>query len=197
MLFKRCGGMRIEDPALDATSFSKNRHLLVAHEVASQSFHALVDQAKERRLIWAERLTVDGTLLRTSPSLNRLRRTILRAPGRGSDRRNPDVHFHRQRRRSDAHYSTTDSDARLMVKGSPQRAEPCFNGNVLMDKRNGLLLDVSALRATGLAEREAALHMLNRSRANAARRRWTVARGREDDGKTFVDDSNREGQRHG
>lgn len=48
----------------------------------------------------------------------------------------------------------------LARKGEGKEAKLCFAGHVLMENRNGLVVDVTLTRATGTAEREAALHML-------------------------------------
>ena len=45
-------------------------------------------------------------------------------------------------------------------KGSGKEAKLSYNGNVLMENRNGLVADVQVLLATGKAEREAALMMI-------------------------------------
>ena len=57
--------MRIDQPAFDATTFTKNRKRLLEHEVADEFFAAVVvRQAKLRRYVWSEHFTVDGTLLK-------------------------------------------------------------------------------------------------------------------------------------
>jgi transposase len=63
LLFKWFLDMGIEDPAFDATTFTKNRDRLLAHEVAARFFAAVLAQAKAAQLISAEHFTVDGTLL--------------------------------------------------------------------------------------------------------------------------------------
>src|SRR5207344_2636825 len=49
LLFKWFLGMRIDEAAFDATTFTKNRERLLAHEVADEFFAAVVRQAKLRR----------------------------------------------------------------------------------------------------------------------------------------------------
>ena len=56
--------MRIDQPAFDATVFTKNRKRLLAHEVADEFFAAVVRQAKLRRYVSSEHFSVDGTLLK-------------------------------------------------------------------------------------------------------------------------------------
>src|ERR687897_2925584 len=63
LMFKWFLDMRIDQPAFDATTFTKNRKRLLAHEVADEFFAAVVAQAKLRRYISSEHFSVDGTLL--------------------------------------------------------------------------------------------------------------------------------------
>ena len=64
LLFKWFLDMRIDQPAFDATTFTKNRKRLLEHEVADEFFAAVVRQAKLRRYISSEHFSVDGTLLK-------------------------------------------------------------------------------------------------------------------------------------
>jgi transposase len=63
LLFKWFLGMRIDERAFDATTFSKNRQRLVSHEIADRFFVAVVKQARLRRYVSSEHFSVDGTLL--------------------------------------------------------------------------------------------------------------------------------------
>ena len=74
--------------------------------------------------------------------------------------KNPTVDFHGERRSNDTHQSATDPEARLAKKGRGKEARLCFTGHVLMENRNGLVVDVTFSKATGTAERDAALDML-------------------------------------
>jgi transposase len=64
LLFKWFLDMRIDQPAFDAATFSKNRERLLAHAVADEFFAAVVRQAKLRRYMSSEHFSVDGTLLK-------------------------------------------------------------------------------------------------------------------------------------
>ena len=55
---------------------------------------------------------------------------------------------------------TTDPDARLFRKSRGTGAVLCFMGHALMENRSGLVVDAELTRATGTAERLAALAML-------------------------------------
>lgn len=63
LLFKRFLDLRIDQPAFDASAFSKNRQRLLDQDVADEFFAAVVRQAKLRRYISSDYFTVDGTLL--------------------------------------------------------------------------------------------------------------------------------------
>jgi Transposase DDE domain len=59
------------------------------------------------------------------------------------------------------HASTTDPDARLYRKSKGQEAKLSFIGHLLMENRNGLIVDARLTQANGTAEIEAALDMLS------------------------------------
>ena len=63
LLFKWFLDMRIDEPAFDASTFSKNRQRLLGAEVADEFFAAVVKQAKLRRYVSSDHFSVDGTLL--------------------------------------------------------------------------------------------------------------------------------------
>ena len=76
---------------------------------------------------------------------------------------NPTVNFHGERRRNDTHQSTTDPEAMLHRKGKGKEAKLAYLGHVLLDKRQGLVANVGATHATGTAERDAAVLLLEAS----------------------------------
>lgn len=76
-------------------------------------------------------------------------------PGRNGER-----NFRGQKRSNDTHQSTTDPDARLYRKGDGQPAGLCYLGHLLMENRNGLIVDAELTQATGWAERAAAEAMV-------------------------------------
>ncbi|HUF98759.1 MAG TPA: transposase [Ilumatobacter sp.] len=63
LLFKWFLDMRIDQPAFDATTFTKNRKRLLDHDVADEFFAAVVRQAKLRRYLSSDHFSVDGTPL--------------------------------------------------------------------------------------------------------------------------------------
>lgn len=73
---------------------------------------------------------------------------------------NPSVDFHGETRSNDTHESKTDADAKLARKGKGKEAKLSYNGNLLIENRNGLIVDAEVWEANGTAERDAALAML-------------------------------------
>ncbi len=61
----------------------------------------------------------------------------------------------------------------LMGEGGSRCADRLNDSHILMENRNGLILDLLVTQATGTAEREAALVMLDRRRL--PRKRTAVA----------------------
>ena len=80
--------------------------------------------------------------------------------GDGGGGRNREVDFRGERRRNETHRSTTDPEARLARKGKGKEARLCFGAHVLMDNREGLVVDVRLTPADGAGERDAAIVML-------------------------------------
>jgi transposase len=79
----------------------------------------------------------------------------------------------------ETHASTTDPDARLYKKSAGSAAKLGYLGHVLMENRNGLVIDSALTFATGKAEREAALEMVGKlpGRSHASRpsgRSWRL-----------------------
>jgi transposase len=182
LLFKWFLDLNVDDPAFDASTFSKNQERLLQHDVAAQFLVAVSTEAQRRQLLSSDHFTVDGTLLQAWASLKSVRpRDDDSAPPSGS--RNRDVDYRGQRRSNQTHASTTDPEARLARKGDGQETKLCFAGHVLMENRNGLVVDVLVTQATGSAERDAAVQMLDRRRG---RRRITVAADKGYDTTDFI-----------
>ena len=68
--------------------------------------------------------------------------------------------LHGQTRSNQTHESTTDGDAKLARKGAGKEAKLSYSGNLLIENRNGLIVNAELLQANGRAERDAALLML-------------------------------------
>jgi transposase len=163
LLFRWFLDLDPEAPAFDASTFSKNRERLLAHEVAVRFFDAVVRQARAAGLLSDEHFSVDGTLIDAWASLKSLQRKDAgQAPPPPDDPGNPTVDFHGERRSNKTHQSTTDPEARLWRKGGGREAKLCFAGHVLLDNRHGLCVDLAVTPVTGTHERDAAYALLAR-----------------------------------
>ncbi len=156
VLFRWFVGLGMDDPIWSPTTFSKNRDRLLASDIASAFFDAVLAQARTAGLLSDEHFTVDGTLLEAWASLKSFRPKDEGPQPPPDDPGNPTVNFHGETRRNDTHQSTTDPDARLARKGAGREAKLSYAGHVLLDNRHGLVANVCATAATGTAEREAA-----------------------------------------
>jgi len=160
LLFKWFLDLNIMDPAFDHSVFAKNKERLLGHAVAREFFSAIVEEARRRQLLSEEHFTVDGTLLEAWASMKSFRPKDERGDPPGEAGRNPAVDFRGERRRNVTHASTTDPEARLARKGQGREARLAFAGHVLMENRQGLVVDVQVTAASGTAERDTALDML-------------------------------------
>ena len=169
LLFKWFLDLNVSDEPFDASSFSKNRERLLAYDVSRAFFAEVVAEARQRRLLSADHFTVDGTLLEAWASLKSYHpRDEQDPPSGAAGGRNREVDFRGQRRRRETYVSSTDPQAQLYTKGSGQTAKLCYLGHLLTENRHGLVLDVELTQASGYAEREAALAMLDRCAAGGA-----------------------------
>jgi transposase len=159
LLFRWFVGLSMDDPVWDATTFSKNRERLLVGEVAAAFFREVLAEAAAAGLVSDEHFTVDGTLLEAWASQKSFRRrdTPVDPP---DDPGNPTINFRGEPRKNDTHQSTTDPDARLYKKSTGGEAKLAYLGHLLMENRNGLIVDAMVTAATGMAERDAALTML-------------------------------------
>jgi transposase len=165
LLFRWFLGMNMVEPSFDPSTFSKNRRRLLAHDVAGQFFAAVVRRADKRRLLSDEHFTVDGTLIEAAASLKSFRPKDQPPSNEPpDDPGNPTVNFHRQKRSNATHQSTTDPEARLAKKGKGKEAHLAYAGHVLMEHRNGLVVAFELTMATGTAERDAAVDLVDEAR---------------------------------
>jgi transposase len=154
ILFRWFVGLELDEPIWDVTVFTKNRDRLLTQAVAQRFFELVVAQATP----WLsdEHFTVDGTLIEAWASHKSFQRKD------GGDHDNGDGRdFRGQARKNDTHASKTDPDARLYRKSDGAEARLAYLGHVLMENRHGLVVQAVATRATGTAEREAALQLLS------------------------------------
>jgi transposase len=160
LLFRWFVGLNMDDEVWDVTVFTKNRDRFLEADIARKFFERVVVQAQSLDLMSDEHFTVDGTLLEACAGLKSFKTVDAKDEPPADDPGNPTVNFHGEKRSNDTHVSTTDPDARLARKGSGKEAKLSYNGNVMIENRNGLVADVQVMPATGTAERDAALMMI-------------------------------------
>jgi transposase len=158
LLFRWFIGLSMDEPVWDPTVYTKNRERLLQGDVARKFFQLVLEQAKAFHLVSDEHFTVDGSLLEACASLKSFKKVGEESPP-PNDPSNPTVDFHGEKRSNATHCSTTDPDAMLARKGSGKEAKLSYAGHVLMENRNGLVVDAMVTQATGTAERDAALLM--------------------------------------
>ncbi len=154
--------MRIDQPAFDATTFTKNRQRLLDHQVADEFFAAVVRQAKLRRYVSSDHFSVDGTLLEAWASHKSFKPKDSDPDDDGPKGRNVEASWHGQKRSNDTHASTTDPEARLYRKSNNTAATLCYSAHLLMENRSALIVDAELGTADGYAERATAIEMLDR-----------------------------------
>jgi transposase len=183
LMFRWFLDMDMEESTFVPTVFSKNRQRLLDHDAGAVFLGEVVRQAKKARLMSAEHFSVDGTLIDAWASMKSFR---------PKDEKKDDDNdgngwgdFRGTKRSNETHESKTDPDAKLMRKGNGQAAKLCFSTNVLMENRCGLIADMSVVAATGHAERDSALAMLEGLGGTA---RITLGADRGYDTKDFVED---------
>ncbi len=186
LLFRWFVGFGVDDPVWDHSTFSKSRDRLLAADVAARFLEAVLRHRKIRRFLSDDHFSVDGTLVEAWASLKSLRARDGRdeppSPGRNGER-----NFRGEARSNETHASTTDPEAKLLRKGNGQPAKLCFMGHALMENRSGLIVEAHLGKASGTAEREAALHMLNRHSPGSSRR-ITLAADKGYDAAGFIAD---------
>ena len=182
LLFKWLLDLKIMDHSFDHSVFAKNRQRLLDADVAREFLLQIVEQAREQRMLSEDHCSVDGTLLEAWASLKSFRPRDGDPPSGGGGR-NREVDFRGERRRNETHRSTTNPDARLARKGKGKEARLCFGAHVLMDNREGLVVDVRLTPAAGAWEQDAAVEMLASAPGT---RRITVGADRGYDTRGFV-----------
>ena len=160
MLFRWFVGLNLDEEVWDPTVFTKNRDRLLEAEVAKQFLGQVVEQARAKGLTSEEHFTVDGTLLEAWAGAKSFQRKDGKNPPSSDDPGNPTVNFHGEKRSNQTHASKTDPEAKLARKGEGKDAKLSYSGNLLVENRNGLIVNAMVWEASGTAERDTALAML-------------------------------------
>jgi len=189
LLFRWFVGLGIDEAVWDHSTFSKNRDRLLDADVAAKFLEAVLRHPKIKRFLSDEHFSVDGTLVEAWASLKsfRARDGSGEPPSTG---RNSERDFHGEKRANDTHESKTDPDAKLFRKGKNQAAKLYFMGHAMIENRHGLVVQADATQATGKAERQAALTMIDRHDPGSERQ-LTLAADKGYDASDFVADLRR------
>ncbi len=186
LLFRWFVGLSMDDPVWDHSTFSKNRDRFLQTDLAESFFRSILAQADEAHLLSEDHFSVDGTLIEAWASMKSVRPKDQSPdePPKGGGR-NGTVDFRGQKRRNETHASTTDPEAKLFRKGKGKETKLCYMGHVLIENRNGLVVNSRLTQASGKAEREAATDMICDLKGQ---HRITLAADKGYDAKEFVHD---------
>ena len=194
MLFRWFVGLGMDNPVWDASTFCHNRDRLMEADVSAKLLRGVVEHRKVRRLLSRDHFSVDGTLIEAWASTKSFRPKGGGPKGGGGDDappgRNAERDFHGEKRSNESHESTTDPDARLYRKGNGRESKLSFMGHALMENRNGLAVGGGVTLATGTAERDAALDMVDNHRpmdGKGGKRRITLGGDKGFDVADFVE----------
>jgi hypothetical protein len=123
-----------------------------------------VARARTQGLTSDQHFTADETLLEAWAGAKSFQRKDGKTPPPPDDPGNPTVNFHGEKRSNQTHASKTDPDAKLARKSTGKDAKLSYSGNLLVENRNGLIVNAEVFEANGTAERDAALVMLEQIR---------------------------------
>lgn len=183
LLFRWFVGLSMDDKVWDATVFSKNRDRLLEGDIARAFFERVLCHARAQQLLSDKHFTVDGTLIEACAGQKSFKKRGGNTGDSTDDPGNPTVDFKGEKRSNETHQSTTDPDARLYRKAKGQESKLCYLGHLVMENRNGLAVNARVTKATGTAERQAAVDMLGEL---PGKRRTTVGGDKAYDTKEFV-----------
>jgi len=156
---------------------------LLEFNIAQKFFDRILEQAEAARLTSDEHFSVDGTLIEAWASQKSFQRKDQQEPPPPDDPGNPTVNFHGEKRSNDTHESKTDPEARLARKGGGHESKLAYCGNLMIENRNGLVVDTLLVQPSGTAERDAAMLMAERIEGTE---RVTVAADKAYDTKDLV-----------
>jgi transposase len=182
LLYRWFVGLNMDEAVWVPTVFSKNRDRLLEGDIAQKFFEQVLSQARDASILSDEHFCVDGTLIEAWAGQKSFQRKDQPAPP-PDDPGNPTVNFHGEKRSNETHESTTDPDARLARKSGGHESKLAYCGNVMIENRNGLVVDTELLQCNGTAERDAAMLMVERVEGT---KRITLAADKAYDTKDFV-----------
>ncbi len=184
LLYRWFVGLGIDDDIWDQSTFSQNRDRLFNEGLARIFFERVKALAQWGKLTSSEHFSVDGTLIEAWASHKSFKPKDRSGPPTGPGRNSGGEGggFKGQRRINDTHASSTDPDTQLFRKSHGAEARLTHMSHVLMENRNGLVVDVDTTPPNGTAAREAALRIIRRQ----CRRGSTVGADKGYDTRDFV-----------
>ena len=172
--------MTFEDKVPDRSTINKLRnHKWASSGLVEQIMRHIVQQCIDVGLVSGKHLSVDGTQIRANASVKSIEpiepsvpldeylkgvgfhKTDTYTQSKDTSHGPQDKDFHGERWTNKTHRSTTDPDSLLYKKSNGKEAFLSFFGNNLIDTKSRVILDTMATQATGTAEREAALTMMD------------------------------------
>ena len=169
LLFRWFVGLNMDEPVWVPTVFSKNRDRLMEGDVAQKFFDRILEQAEAANLTSDEHFSVDGTLIEAWASQKSFQPKDQPQQPPPDDPGNPTINFRGEKRSNDTHESKTDPDARLARKSGGHESKLAYCGNVMIENRNGLVVDTELVQPSGMAERDAAMRDGGADRRRRAR----------------------------
>ena len=191
LLYRWFVGLSMDTPIWHHSTFTKNRERLLNEEAAAQFLVKIIEKARKKGITSDKHFSVDGTLIEAWASIKSFQpkddSDDSESDSDDSDKsgKNAARDFHDEKLTNDTHESRTDPDARLFKKSRGASAKLCYMGHALMENRNGLIIATRFTRATGKAEREAALEMI---KTVSGSRRITLGADKGYDDKGFITD---------
>lgn len=178
LLFRWFVGLGLDDRVWDASTFCHNRDRLLAAEISARFLRGIIAHKTVAGLLSRDHFSVDGTLIEAWASMKSFRPKGESGDDDPGPGRNGERDFHGERRSNETHASTSDPEARLYRKGNGRESRLCYMGHALMENRHGLAVGGCVTAASGTAERDAALEMIERHRPvdkTGGKRRITLA----------------------
>jgi len=174
----------MDDKVWNHSVFSKNRDRLLEGEVSHRFFAQVLAQAEDADLLSKEHFSVDGTLIEALASHKSYRpKDEEGTPGGGG--LNPTVDFRGEKLCRDTHESKMDTEAYLYRKSKGKESKLAYIGHILMENRQGLVVDSQVNQTTGTAERELEVDIVD---PLGGTQRVTLGADRNYDTKDFVED---------
>ena len=183
-------GLCFNDPVPDQSTLVKLRQRFAPTGLWERVLSETVRACEAAGIAKSDRMGLDGTLIRANAAIVSMEEIPSRIelheepPGEdgsvkvaddsppvdlqivdggrdGPSRKSGDRNFHNERFTNDTHQSTTDPEARLYRKSRTHEAHLSHMGHYLADLHSGVIFAACATQATGTAEREAGLALLD------------------------------------